>query len=77
MKSLWHPGYCSIGYLHGFRLLVQIRASVTQTSQGLPNLNIKEKNEMNSVLSIVVNRRHRANGPYGWGKKGFDRTLEC
>ena len=52
--------YCDQN-LSGYCFRVQIKAFVIQTSLGLPNLNRKEKNEMNSGLSSK--RRHRANGP--------------
>ena len=52
--------YCDQN-LSGYWFRVQIKAFVIQTSLGLPNLNRKEKNEMNSGLSSK--RRHRANGP--------------
>ena len=43
----------------GFCFLVQIRAFVIQTSQGLPNFNMKVKTER--ILVIVVKWSHRAN----------------
>ena len=43
---------------------MQVKAFVIKTLLGLPNLNRKEKNEMNSGLSSKNKGiRHRTNGP--------------
>ena len=46
----------------GVCFLVQIKAFVTQTSLGLPNMSVKEKTKR--ILVVVVKWRHRANGQF-------------
>ena len=42
--------------------LLQIKAFVTQTSLGLPNLSVKGKTK--KIVVVVIKWRHRANGQF-------------